>query len=242
MNSLQRLPLRDLEDLSAYLDGELPASRAERLEARLKAEPALSAALGELRATSQALRSLPTLRPPRSLLLRPGAVPARQPPVWAFPTLRLATALSAIAFAVVTGLNAFARGLPLGPMAPAAAPESYGAMEAPQAADAASTEAAEAPSLMAVPPAEPAPSATAEPALRAVGPGTPDGLGGGLPEAPVEGAPGPLEEAELTAGEAPEPAPEVQTAAPAARMLPLALGALTLALFALTLWTRPRRR
>ncbi|MFQ5408654.1 MAG: zf-HC2 domain-containing protein, partial [Anaerolineales bacterium] len=41
---------RDLELLSAYLDGALRPSEAARLERRLRAEPELQHALAELRA------------------------------------------------------------------------------------------------------------------------------------------------------------------------------------------------
>jgi hypothetical protein len=252
MSSLHRLPLRDVEDLSAYLDGELPAGRAARLEARLKAEPALAQALADLRATAQALGSLPALRPPRSLLLRPGIVRPRQPFAWAFPTLRLATALSAVAFAVVTGFNAFGRGLAFGPMASAPAPEAIGALEAPAAADVSPTEPDEPMALAAPAPAEPAPSATAEAesALRAAEAGTPDGMGGGLEVAPVEEAPalvGAAPEAAIAPGEVTSQAAEPEVSATVAPRLPpvalpAALAALTLVLGVLTLWTRPRTR
>jgi hypothetical protein len=118
MTSLNGLPLRDLETLSAYLDGELAAPEAARLEARLEAEPALKAALDELRATSQAVRSLPALRVPRNFTLTPqmAGIRPRRP---AYPMLRLAAALATIGFVLVSGLDVLSRGLALGAGAPA---------------------------------------------------------------------------------------------------------------------------
>jgi hypothetical protein len=118
MTSLHGLPLRDLESLSAYLDGELTAPELARLQARLEAEPALKAALDELRATSQAVRSLPALRVPCNFTLTPqmAGIRPRRP---AYPVLRLAAALATIGFVLVSGLDVLSRGLALGAGAPA---------------------------------------------------------------------------------------------------------------------------
>jgi hypothetical protein len=118
MTSLHGLPLRDLENLSAYLDGELTAPEVARLEARLEAEPALKAALAELRATSQVVRSLPRLRVPRSFTLTPQMAGIR-PRRAAYPVLRLAAALATIGFVLVSGVDVLGRGLALGASAPA---------------------------------------------------------------------------------------------------------------------------
>jgi len=118
MTSLNSLPLRDLESLSAYLDGELTASEAARLQARLEAEPALKAALEELRATSQTVRSLPALRVPRNFTLTPqmAGIRPRRP---AYPALRLAAVLATVGFVLVSGLDVLGRGLVLRAGAPA---------------------------------------------------------------------------------------------------------------------------
>ncbi|HHH82746.1 MAG TPA: hypothetical protein ENL35_07135, partial [Chloroflexi bacterium] len=54
-----RLPPRDLEALSVYLDGELTPRERVKLEARLEANPELRQALEELRLVAGALRELP---------------------------------------------------------------------------------------------------------------------------------------------------------------------------------------
>lgn len=59
----------DYEQLSAYLDEALTAAERAALEARLRAEPALRAALDDLRVVQQAVASLPVLRAPRDFRL-----------------------------------------------------------------------------------------------------------------------------------------------------------------------------
>lgn len=110
MSILERFPARDIERLSAFLDGALSKRQAERLEARLRVEPALQEALDELRMTSQLLGNLPEIRPPRNFTLTTAmaGIRERQP---AYPVLRLATALAALAFLSVVGVEALMRGV-----------------------------------------------------------------------------------------------------------------------------------
>jgi anti-sigma factor RsiW len=77
MNS--QLSSRDWEYLSAYLDRQLKPKEIASLEARLSADPGLSAALGELQRTRDALRSLPKMRAPRNFTLTPQMVGQRSP-------------------------------------------------------------------------------------------------------------------------------------------------------------------
>lgn len=124
MTGLHRLPRRDLEKLSAYLDGELNPAQAANLEARLQGDPSLAEALDEMRATKRALGSLPMLRPPRNFALTPEMAGLREPRR-AYPVLRLASALAMLAFMATCGLDVlgvFSRGLALGASAPAARP------------------------------------------------------------------------------------------------------------------------
>ena len=84
---------KDFERLSAYIDNQLsPAEKAD-LEARLAKEPQLQATLNELRRTVQVLRSLPTVKPPRSFTLTAEQVGARARRGPLFPVFRLAAAL-----------------------------------------------------------------------------------------------------------------------------------------------------
>ncbi|NIS81371.1 MAG: hypothetical protein GTO14_14470, partial [Anaerolineales bacterium] len=133
MMNLSELPRRELERLSAYLDGALSRKEAARLEARLQDEPELRAALEELRETVWLLRSVPELKPPRRFALSPEMVGVRERPR-AYPRLQLATALVAAAFVFVIGIDLFgSAGMQRG-MAPAAERDVAGEavpMEAP---------------------------------------------------------------------------------------------------------------
>ena len=60
---------RDMEIISAYLDGQLSPSERARLEKRLQAEAGLAAALQELRQTRAILHRTPQRRAPRSFTL-----------------------------------------------------------------------------------------------------------------------------------------------------------------------------
>ena len=71
---------RDLELISAYIDGQLSAEERREVERRLDNEADLRLAYEELRATVQVLRDLEPVRPPRSLTLDPANVALQRPP------------------------------------------------------------------------------------------------------------------------------------------------------------------
>ncbi len=95
--------LRD--QLSAYIDGELKAPAAERLERHLADCGRCRAELEQLRATIGALRELPEAELPRSFALSPERVAAPRPALPAAPPLafgmRIAATAVAAALAVV---------------------------------------------------------------------------------------------------------------------------------------------
>ncbi len=94
--------LRD--QLSAYIDGELDASAAERLERHLAECGRCDQEMEQLRATVAALQELPAVEPPRSFTLSPGRVAPRHPIPVASPLAfgaRIAAAGVAAALAVV---------------------------------------------------------------------------------------------------------------------------------------------
>lgn len=95
---------RDLEQLSAYLDGALSDKERAIIEARLKLEPELRGNLHELRLSKEGMKSLPEIRIPRSFLLSPDVVGSRSPS-FNFPTLEFATVVTAIAFVALVGLD-----------------------------------------------------------------------------------------------------------------------------------------
>ena len=106
MKEINHLPARDLELLSAYLDGELSARALARLLSRLEHEPGLKRALDEMKAVVQQLGSLPEAPLPRSFTLTPETAGIRSRPR-AYPVFQFATALAAVVFVVLVGLDTF---------------------------------------------------------------------------------------------------------------------------------------
>ncbi len=94
--------LRD--QLSAYIDGELDASAAERLERHMAECGRCSQEMEQLRATVAALQGLPAVQPPRSFTLSPERVALRPPAPVASPLAfgaRIAAAGVAATLAIV---------------------------------------------------------------------------------------------------------------------------------------------
>jgi anti-sigma factor RsiW len=96
---------RDLELLSAYLDGELKPAETLRLETRLKTDPELVSALEDLRATRALLRKLPLRKAPRNFTLTRQMVAKNPPLPRSYPWLRLATMTAALLFFFSFGIN-----------------------------------------------------------------------------------------------------------------------------------------
>jgi hypothetical protein len=87
---------RDVERLSAYLDGELSQAERARLESRFARDAGLSAALDELRTTRALLRRTPRRRAPRSFTLTPKMAGLRPPQPRAVPVLRFASVVATL--------------------------------------------------------------------------------------------------------------------------------------------------
>lgn len=105
MRKSESFSTRDIERLSAYLDGDLSSQEAEALEARLRSEAQLRRRLEELRHTVAQLKALPAVRAPRNFTLTPemaGLKPRRQP---LFSFFRFASAVAAVALVIVVGLD-----------------------------------------------------------------------------------------------------------------------------------------
>jgi anti-sigma factor RsiW len=182
---------RDVELLSAYLDGALDPSETARLEARIESDPELRAVRDDLRAARNALRSLPVRKSPRRLTLTPQMAGVKPPLPRAYPALRFAavvTTLMCFFSFTLTTLNS----IPLGAAAPAA--PAFGMGGRGGAADESFAAATEAPAEEPVvplpeagePPAQMQPAPTLEaaaPELLAVVTPTPDH---GLKEFAVE--------------------------------------------------------
>ena len=100
---------RDLELLSAYLDGQLKPSDSTRLEARLQTDPQLASVLTDLRATRSLLRKLPQRRAPRNFTLTRKMVGQNPPLPRTYPIFRFATALATLLFVFSFGVNTVGR-------------------------------------------------------------------------------------------------------------------------------------
>jgi hypothetical protein len=99
---------RDVEKLSAYLDGQLSTAETARLESRLASDPALAAVLDALRQSRSVLRRLPQRRPPRNFTLTPKMAGLRAPTPRAVPALRFATIMATVLLAITFATNTIA--------------------------------------------------------------------------------------------------------------------------------------
>jgi anti-sigma factor RsiW len=94
---------RDLERLSAYLDGQLSQSDRTRLENRIKSDPALAGGLEELRQARAFLRRTPQRRAPRNFILTPKMAGIRPPVPRVVPLLSWASAAAMLLFIFTLG-------------------------------------------------------------------------------------------------------------------------------------------
>ncbi|MCC6616733.1 MAG: LPXTG cell wall anchor domain-containing protein [Anaerolineae bacterium] len=93
---------RELELLSAYLDGALDESERQALEARLAHDAPLQRELDLLRETKQLIGALPTLRAPRNLTITQRTQQRRQQPLVLSPWISSLSAVAA-AFMLIAG-------------------------------------------------------------------------------------------------------------------------------------------
>jgi hypothetical protein len=120
-----QISIRDLEELSAYLDGQLSQAVQTRLESRLKADPKLSAALDELRQVRLVLRRIPQRRAPRRFTLSREMTGIKPPLPRLVPAFSWASAVAVLLFIVTLGTNMIGR-LSFGAAAPMMASEPMG--------------------------------------------------------------------------------------------------------------------
>lgn len=128
---------RDIELLSAYLDGQLRESDSARLEIRLKTDPELASALNDLHATRALLRKLPARKAPRNFTLTRKMVGQNPPLPRSYPLFKLATVVATLSFFFTFGINFVGTQLASQPQAfgmgggGSSEEESYTAKEAP---------------------------------------------------------------------------------------------------------------
>ena len=129
----------DVEQLSAYLDGQLSQAEKTRLETRIQSDPALAAALTDLRQARAILRRTPGRRSPRNFTLTPKMAGIKPPVPRLVPTLGWASAVAMVLFVFTLGTNLLGQ-ISFGANAPmlSAAPmtsEGYGLGGGPPATD-----------------------------------------------------------------------------------------------------------
>ncbi|MGZ6345948.1 MAG: anti-sigma factor family protein [Anaerolineales bacterium] len=120
----------DVEQLSAYLDGQLSQAKKTRLESRLQSDPVLAATLAELRQARTILQRTPGRRTPRNFTLTPKMAGIKPPVPRLVPALGWASAVAMVLFVFTLGTNLIGQ-ISLGANAPmlSAAPmasEGYG--------------------------------------------------------------------------------------------------------------------
>jgi hypothetical protein len=135
---------RDVEQLSASLDGQLSQAEMTRLEARIQSDPALAAALADLRQARAILRRTPKRRLPRNFTLTPKMAGIKPPVPRLVPALSWASAVAMLLFVFTLGANLLGQ-ISFGAAAPmmAAAPmtnEGYGIGGGPAATQPAVTD------------------------------------------------------------------------------------------------------
>jgi negative regulator of sigma E activity len=100
---------RDIEQLSAYLDGELKHLDLTKLETRLKTDSELVSVLNDICAARTLLRKLPQRKAPRNFTLTRKMVGQNPPLPRTYPIFRFATALATLLFFFSFGINSFGR-------------------------------------------------------------------------------------------------------------------------------------
>lgn len=100
---------RDIELLSAYLDGELKPSDLAKVEARLNSDPELESEMRSMRATRTLLRKLPSRKAPRNFTLTRKMVGQNPPLPRTYPIFRWATIAATLLFFFTIGVNSFSR-------------------------------------------------------------------------------------------------------------------------------------
>ena len=124
---MKSLSFRDMEQLSAYLDGQLSPARKTRLEKRIRSDQALVAALEEIHQTRSLLRRMPRRHVPRNFTLTARMAGIRAPVPRAVPALSWASAAAMLLFIFTLGANLVGK-ISFGASAPmlAAAPSGFG--------------------------------------------------------------------------------------------------------------------
>lgn len=117
---------REIEQLSAYLDGQLNAADAAKMESRIQSDPELASAIKDLRAARGLLRKLPARKAPRNFTLTRQMVGLKPPLPRTYPLFRLATVFATILFVLSFSVNALSPYFTVGLSGAAAPAPAYG--------------------------------------------------------------------------------------------------------------------
>jgi anti-sigma factor RsiW len=142
---------RDIEQLSAYLDGQLSPSDSARLESRISSDPEIASAFKDIRAARSILRKLPSRKAPRNFTLTRQMVGLKPPLPRSYSFFRFSTALATILLMLTFAANLILPNLFFGMRAaapaPAAAQDAYGMGDGSGTASIAMAAATEAPAM-----------------------------------------------------------------------------------------------
>ncbi|MBL8091728.1 MAG: hypothetical protein KF758_09605 [Anaerolineales bacterium] len=97
---------RDIENLSAYLDGQLSDSDSKRLQARLESDAELDSVLRDLSSARNILKALPKRKAPKNFTLTRKMVGLKPPLPRTYPLFRLATIFATLFLVFSFSVNA----------------------------------------------------------------------------------------------------------------------------------------
>jgi hypothetical protein len=97
---------REIEQLSAYLDGQLTTSELARMESRLNSDPEFDSILSDIRAARGILRQLPKRKAPRNFTLTRQMVGLKPPLPRTYPVFKFATVFASLMLMLSLSVNA----------------------------------------------------------------------------------------------------------------------------------------
>ncbi len=97
---------RDVELISAYLDGTLPQAEAARLQTRIDSDPELASIYEQLSQARAVLRKLPQRRAPRNFTLTRQMAGVKAPTPRVFPVFRFASVFASLLLMLTFAANA----------------------------------------------------------------------------------------------------------------------------------------
>ncbi|MBL8097734.1 MAG: hypothetical protein JNK81_01040 [Anaerolineales bacterium] len=97
---------RDIENLSAYLDGQLSESESKRLKIRLESDAELASVLSDLSSARSILKALPKRKSPKNFTLTRKMVGLKPPLPRTYPLFRLATIFATLFLVFSFSVNA----------------------------------------------------------------------------------------------------------------------------------------